>query len=106
MYIFNNANNFFSSFVYDCRAWSKDIDMVYERGAWVHYYGIPLHALNVRFFRKLVAVRRRLLKIDESIINNLRLDYARIFITTKFLEGIKELDYFWVDGKKILIHFV
>ncbi|CAI8616744.1 unnamed protein product [Vicia faba] len=82
MSVFNKLADFFRSFVCDCRAWSKDNDLVYERGVWARCYGISLHAGNVR------------------------LDYGHILTTTKLLREINEVEDFWADGMKYPIKFV
>ena len=68
MSVFNVTTNFFRTFIYDYRAWSKNNHMVYERGVWVCYYGIPLQVEDVMFFGELASVKRRLMKIYECTI--------------------------------------
>src|SRR4051812_1816272 len=62
--VYSEMVDFFSEFLYDCHAWSKDGDFIYERGAWVRCYGVPLHAWNP-FFSCLVFDCGRVLKVDE-----------------------------------------
>lgn len=47
---FNKTTECFHECLYDCCAWSKDNNMVYERTVWVRCYGISLHAWNFHFF--------------------------------------------------------
>jgi len=50
MVLFKEAADFISNFLDDCRPWSLDSIMQYERGAWVRCYGVPLHVWNDIFF--------------------------------------------------------
>jgi len=106
MSLFNKAFEFFNEYLYDCRPWSKDSDLLYERGAWVRCYGIPLHAWNIRFFALIASCKGRLLKVDECTVNKVRLEYARLFITTSSFNELNGVDDFYIDGSKFTIHLV
>jgi len=49
--------------------------LIYDRGAWVRCYGVPLHAWDDIFFLELASSQGRLLKIDDITSNKERLDY-------------------------------
>jgi len=106
MSLFNTASEFFNEYLYDCRVWSKDSKLLYERGAWVRCYGIPLHAWNISFFALIASFIGRLLKVDECSVNKVRLDYARLFITTSSVKEINGVEDFYIDGTKFSIRLV
>lgn len=84
--VFNEAFEFINHYLYDCRPWSKDNFVQYERGAWARCYGIPIHAWNNGFFVELVSVLGTLLKIDNQTLHKERFDFSRLLITTKILK--------------------
>jgi hypothetical protein len=59
MIVFTKAVEFFHYILYDYRAWSKDLDFEYKRGAWVCCYRVSLHAWNVNFFFMELALLKR-----------------------------------------------
>lgn len=46
----------------------------------------------------------RLLKVDDCTIKNVRLDYARLLVTTKMMGEISVVEEFWVDEKNNMIY--
>jgi len=83
MELFKAAADFIGS-LDDCRPWTLDSIVIYERGAWVRCYGVPLHVWNNIFFLELATTQGRLLKIDDCTINKDRLDFARFLTSTCF----------------------
>jgi hypothetical protein len=45
----------------------------------------------------------RLLKVDDCTIAKVRLDYARLLVTTKMMGEISVVEEFWVDEKNNMI---
>jgi len=88
---FIEAIDFFNSFLDNCRPWSRDYVVLYERGAWLRCYHIPIHAWNSVFFTDLSSFFGRLLKIDDQTLNKNKMDYARLLIFTSI---VKELNSF------------
>jgi hypothetical protein len=39
--LFNAATDLIGNFLDDCRPWTKETVMNYERGAWVRCFGVP-----------------------------------------------------------------
>jgi hypothetical protein len=72
----------------------------------VRCYGILLHAWNICFFALLASFKGRLLKVDECSVNKVRLDYARLVITTSSFKEINVVEDFYIDGTKFSIRLV
>jgi len=106
MKLFNSAADFVGNFLCDCRLWSKDSNMPYERGAWIRCYGVPLHAWNDIFFLELASTRGRLLKIDDATVKKEKMDYARFLIATSDLKELNYVVHFLIDGKVYPIRFI
>jgi hypothetical protein len=66
---FNNAREFFHEYLYDCRAWSKTIDMVYEIGVWGEVLWCSVARMNIHFFAIIASLKGRFLKVDECTMN-------------------------------------
>ena len=99
MELSNSAADFVGNFLCDCRPWSQDASVSYERGAWIRCYGVPLHAWNDIFFLELASTRGRLLKIDDTTVNKEKLDYARFLIATFELKELNYVVQFLIDGR-------
>lgn len=93
------------NFLDECRPWTKETVVNYERGAWVRCFGVPLQAWNNIFFLELVTTQGRLLKIDDCTINKDRMDYARFLIATPLLKEINVSEE-WIDGQMIPIRII
>jgi len=89
MVLFNSAADLIGNFFDDCRPWKKDVDVPYERGAWVRCYGVPLHAWNNIFFLELASSHGRLLKIDEVTINKRKNGFCSVIDCYFYFERIK-----------------
>ncbi|GAU10651.1 hypothetical protein TSUD_421200, partial [Trifolium subterraneum] len=76
------------NFLDDCIPWSQEMSQVYERGAWIRCYGVPLIAWNSIFFAELVESQGRLLLIDECTVSKQRMGFARILIVTTSMKEI------------------
>jgi len=90
-------------YLYDCRPWSKDNAISYERGVWVRCYGVHFQAWNNVFFVGLTSIHDRLLKFDDSTLDKERLDYARLLISTSILKELNVVEDLWIDARKFSI---
>jgi len=72
--------------------------VIRERGAWVHIYGVPLHAWNMEFFKLCVLDCGRLLSVDDCTLDRERLDYARVLVSSSSLEIINKEACVMIDG--------
>ena len=106
MNLFNSASDLIGNFLCDCRPWSKDACVPYERGAWVRCYGVPLHAWNDIFFLELASSRGRLLKIEDATVNKDRLDFARFLIATPELKELNFVVNFLIEGREYPIRVI
>ena len=95
--LFSQAPEFFDNFFSRPVRWSKDVS-IRERGAWVHIYGVSLHAWNNDFFKLCVMDCGHLLKIDDITLERDRFDYARILLSITSLEVINTEAQIMVDG--------
>jgi len=95
--VINDAIDFFSMLFSNLHSWSAK-DALYERGAWLRVYGIPMHAWNINFFNLCVAKCGRFIRVDECTSDKARLDYARILISTTSLEVLNTTTEFLIDG--------
>jgi len=93
----SEASKFFDNFFSKPVKWKKDV-VVRERGAWVRIYGVPLQAWNVEFFKLCVYDCGPLLKVDESKLEKIRFDYARVLISTSSLDLLISDAKVMVDG--------
>jgi hypothetical protein len=69
----------------------------YERGAWLHVYGIPVHAWNDVFFRLCVFGIGIFLYVDDCTADKTRLDFARILIASPNIEIVNKTSEFLID---------
>lgn len=106
MELFKAAVDFIGNFLDDCRPWTLDSIVNYERGSWVRCYGVPLHVWNEIFFLELAATQGRLLKIDDCTTNKDRLDYARLLISTHSLKEINVIEKVWIDSRMFPIRII
>ena len=104
--LFSTAADLIGNFWEDCRPWTKETIVNYERGAWVRCYGVPIQAWNNIFFLELAATQGLLLKIDDFTINKDRMDYARLLVATPLLKEINVIEEVWIDGKKFPIRII
>ncbi|GAU35351.1 hypothetical protein TSUD_337430 [Trifolium subterraneum] len=81
-------------------------DVIYERGAWVHCFGVLVHAWNNIFFAELAESHGRLLKIDECTSNKSRMDYARFKIATHSLKEINVSFQVLIDNRLTSIRLI
>jgi len=95
--LLSKVQDFFDNFFSKPVRWSKDM-LVRERGAWVRIYGVPLHAWNYDFFKLCVMDCGRLLRVDDITLERDRFDYARILLSTNFLDVINTETQIMVDG--------
>ena len=72
--------------------------VVRERGAWVRIYGVPLQTWNSDFFKLCVYDCGRLLKVDDSTLEKICFDYARVLVSTSSLDLINTSAKVMVDG--------
>jgi len=64
----------------------------------VRIYGVPLQAWNLEFFKLCVYDFGRLLKVDDSTLEKIRFDYARVLVSTSSLDLINTDAKVMVDG--------
>jgi len=64
----------------------------------VRIYGVPLQAWNLEFFKLFVYDCGRLLKVDDSTLEKIRFDYARVLVSTSSLDLINTDAKVMVDG--------
>ncbi|GAU49838.1 hypothetical protein TSUD_408070 [Trifolium subterraneum] len=76
--------------------WDKNV-LPYHRGAWVRFYGIPLHAWNVEFFKLCVLECGRFLRADICSADKEKHDFAQVLIATSDLEIVKRVENVLVD---------
>ncbi|GAU10944.1 hypothetical protein TSUD_112380 [Trifolium subterraneum] len=86
--LFQEAAEIMNNFLEDCRPWELGDARIYERGAWLRCYGVPIQAWNPIFFCELAESQGRLLKIDDCTYNKEQMDYARILVATTSLQEI------------------
>lgn len=91
------ASEFFANFFSNIMNWRKDM-VVRERGAWVRIYGVPLQAWNLDFFKLCVFDYGRLLKLDDSTLEKIRFDYARVLISTPSVDLVISDAKVMIDG--------
>ena len=103
--VFYEAFDFFNMLFTDIHKWTSN-DAIYERGAWVQVYGTPVHAWNELFFKICVSGCGRFIRLDECTVDKARLDYARVLISTTFLEVINATSEVVIDGCKYLLKLV
>jgi len=103
--VIQEALDFFSMLFSDIHKWTKH-DEIYERGAWLRVYGTPIHTWNEVFFKLCVADCGRFIRSDECTVDKARLDFARILISTTFLEVVNVTSEFLVDDCKYSIKLV
>ncbi|GAU44846.1 hypothetical protein TSUD_400470 [Trifolium subterraneum] len=94
------------NFFVDVKQWTLADDVVYERGAWVCCFGIPVHAWNNIFFAELAESHGRLLKIFECTSNKSRMDYARFMIATPSLKEINVTFQVLIDNRLTSIRLI
>lgn len=66
-------------------------------------YGVPLQAWNLDFFKLCVYDCGQLLKVDDSTLEKIRFDYARVLVSTSSLDLINSDAKVLVDG--VLFYF-
>lgn len=103
--VVNEAIDFFSIMFGHLHKWS-DVDEKYERGAWIRVYGILAHAWNELFFKLCVSSCGRYIRSDECTLDKARLDFARVLISTSFLEVVNTTAEVIIDGCKHSIKLV
>jgi len=103
--LFNEAIDFFGMLFSTIHKWSEK-DTVYESGAWLRAYGIPVHAWNTNFFQLCVSECGRFIRVDECKSDKGRVDYARILISTTPLEVLNTTSEILIDDCKFVIKLV
>lgn len=83
--IITEARDFFAHFFTNIVHWDKKV-VLFQRGAGLRLYGIPLHALNESFFKLCVLDCGRFLSSDPCSMEKERFDFARVLIATSSLE--------------------
>ncbi|GAU27365.1 hypothetical protein TSUD_55180 [Trifolium subterraneum] len=100
------ASEVIGNFLVDCKPWSANDEVVYERGAWVRCYGVPVHAWNNIFFAELAESQGRLLQVDDCTLKKERMDYARLLIATTVLKEINGMVLVVIDNKDFCIRII
>ena len=95
--VLSGAQDFFGMLFSNFHKWSESL-VRYERGAWLHVYGIHVHAWNDVFFRLCVSGISRFVFVDECTADKARLDFARILIATPNIEIVNKTSEFVIDG--------
>ena len=103
--LFNDVVHFFGMLFANIQQWSAS-EVVYERGAWIRVYGVPIHAWNDDCFRLCVLGLGRFLHTDECTVDKARFDYARILISTPTIEILNTSQVLLIDGAKFTIKMV
>jgi len=99
----SEASKFFDNFFSKLVKWNKDV-VVRKRGAWVRIYGVLLQAWNSDFFLKLCVYDcGRLLKVDDSTLEKICFDYARVLVSTSSLDLINTGAKVMVEG--VIVYF-
>jgi hypothetical protein len=102
--VFNDAIHFFGMLFSEVHQWSKED--TYERGAWLRIYGTPPQAWNEAFFNLCVSGCGRFIRSDDCTVDRARLDFARVLISTSFLEVINSSADVVIDGTNHVIKIV
>jgi hypothetical protein len=98
-YLVETAADIIGMFMSDFKPWSLEADSVYERGAWVRCYGVPVHAWNDIFFAELAETQGRLLKIDDVTSNKERMDYARLLLAIPLVKEVNTTVQVLINNK-------
>ena len=77
--------------------WTHDVIM-FERGAWVRIYGIPIHAWNTELFKLAIFECGIFLRLNDSTVAKDRFDYARVLLATSSLEVLNFSEIILIDG--------
>ena len=72
--------------------------MPFQRGAWLRWYGIPLHAWNESFFKLCVLDCGRYLRTDICSLKKERFDYVSVLVATSSLEIVSLVNKLLIDG--------
>jgi hypothetical protein len=78
----------------------------FQRGAWLHIYGIPLHAWNEGFFKLCVLDYGRFLCSDKRSLDCERFDFARVLISTPSLEVLNVTEQILIDDALVEIKII
>jgi len=70
----------------------------FQRGAWLRWYGIPLHAWNESFFKLCVLDCGRYLRTDICSLKKERFDYVSVLVATSSLEIVSLVNKLLIDG--------
>jgi hypothetical protein len=104
-HVINEAIDFFGMIFSDMQKWSSK-EVRYERGAWLRVYGVPVHAWNDSFFRLCVSGIGKFLHADDCTVDKVRLDFARILVSSPHIKIVNKLEEFLIDGTKFVIKLV
>lgn len=96
--VFNDAIHFFGMLFFDLHKWTLE-DAIFERGAWLWICGTPLHAWNEMFFKICVSQCGRFIRADDCTVDKVRLDFARVLVSTTSLEVVNSLSEVVIDGR-------
>jgi hypothetical protein len=99
------AEDFFKLVFSNWISWVDD-GRPYQRGAWVHLFGVPLSAWNTDFFKLCVFECGRFIRADSCSAEKDRLDFARVLIATTDLAIVSRVEQVLVDGVQVEIKIV
>ena len=101
----NEAKDFFDHFFMNYARSEKKI-LLFQRGAWLRIYGVPIHAWNVSFFKLCIFECGRFLHMDDDSMEKERFDYARVLVATSSFEIINYSEETLIDGELVRVKIV